>query len=61
MPIVRVDKIVKVRNVRIGSAVGEKDFVLVLAETNQGQKIVLLQYEKQLGKWWNRMYDVGKI
>ena len=52
-------QIIEIRQVQIGSTLGDKNFIAVLVDTNLGKKIVLLQYENQNSKWWSRSSDAN--
>jgi hypothetical protein len=45
--------VLEVRKVQING----EEFTAVLLPFAAGQRVVLLQYEKAVGHWWNRKYD----
>ena len=61
LPAVTSYHIVSARQVHISSAIGDKNFKAVLLDTDLGKKIVLLQYQSQIMRWWHRTYDAGSL
>jgi hypothetical protein len=45
--------VLEVRKVQIYN----EEYTAVLLPFGAGQRVVLLQYEKAVGRWWNRKYD----
>ena len=61
LPAVTSYHVVGVRQVQISSAIGDKNFKAVLLGTELGRKIVLLQYQSQIMRWWHRTYDAVSL
>lgn len=45
--------VLEVRKVQIHN----EEYTAVLLPFGAGQRVVLLQYMKEVGRWWNRKYD----